>query len=129
MKASDQVTSDLLFFVNRVLHDDCCDYLLLHPVWLRNRLNPEWKRTISTMPLASINESTATLDTPRAMLCICLTEPEPTLTTWGGGGTEPGFDPPTDTAKDDSGLWKWASNKPEMHLKVKNYVVEWREDE
>lgn len=38
------------------------------------------------------------------------------------------FDPMTDIALDTNGLWKWSSDKPEMHQKVADYFDERNED-
>lgn len=40
-----------------------------------------------------------------------------------------GFDPLRDITLDSNGLWKWSSDKPEMHQKVKNYFAERKEDD
>lgn len=39
------------------------------------------------------------------------------------------FDPSEDITLDDNGLWKWSSDKPEMHEKVAGYFAERREDQ
>lgn len=39
------------------------------------------------------------------------------------------FDPATDIAIDQNGLWRWDSDKPEMHRKVANYFAQRREDD
>jgi hypothetical protein len=38
------------------------------------------------------------------------------------------FDPAADLALDDSGCWRWASDKPGLHLDVQSYFFERRED-
>ena len=38
------------------------------------------------------------------------------------------FDPFEDIALDDAGLWRWASDKPEMHRFVADYFAARRED-
>ncbi|HCS55012.1 MAG TPA: hypothetical protein DIW81_26070, partial [Planctomycetaceae bacterium] len=39
------------------------------------------------------------------------------------------FDPATDIERDTSGLWRWSSNKPEMHRQVAAYFSRRNEDE
>ena len=39
-----------------------------------------------------------------------------------------GFDPTTDIAVDDSGCWRWSSDKPAMHAYVREYFAQRRED-
>ncbi|MDA7527663.1 glycosyltransferase [bacterium] len=43
--------------------------------------------------------------------------------------TDHDFDPNVDICIDEHGLWKWNSDKPEMHQQVKDYFSERREDE
>ena len=38
------------------------------------------------------------------------------------------FDPSRDIALDDNGTWRWASDKPEMHAFVRDYLMSRRED-
>lgn len=38
------------------------------------------------------------------------------------------FDPGADLARDASGCWRWASDKPALHLEVQNYLFERLED-
>jgi hypothetical protein len=38
------------------------------------------------------------------------------------------LDPATDLAEGPEGCWRWASNKPDLHLEVQNYFFERRED-
>ena len=38
------------------------------------------------------------------------------------------YHPREDLATDASGLWRWASEKPDLHLQVQNYLFERRED-
>jgi hypothetical protein len=38
------------------------------------------------------------------------------------------FDPYTDVVIDDSGAWRWASSKPELHTVVRAYFVNRNED-
>ena len=39
------------------------------------------------------------------------------------------FDPSTDIAVDDSGAWRWNTDKPEMHDHVRSYFAQRREDD
>jgi hypothetical protein len=39
------------------------------------------------------------------------------------------FDPETDIALSDTGLWSWSSDKPEMHAFVREYFASRNEDE
>jgi hypothetical protein len=43
--------------------------------------------------------------------------------------TDHDFDPTTDLAQDENGLWRWASDKPVMHAAVKNYFYLRQEDQ
>ena len=38
------------------------------------------------------------------------------------------FDPSADIAIDDSGCWRWSSDKPDLHEYVYNYFDQRRED-
>jgi hypothetical protein len=39
------------------------------------------------------------------------------------------FDPASDIALDDAGCWRWSSNKPELHSRVRAYFSSRKEDE
>jgi hypothetical protein len=43
--------------------------------------------------------------------------------------TRNNFDPRTDIGLDDSGLWRWTSDKPSLHQEVKRYFWNRREDQ
>lgn len=43
--------------------------------------------------------------------------------------TDHDFDPSTDICLDENGLWKWNSDKPEMHQLVRDYFSQRREDD
>ncbi|MBC8065865.1 MAG: hypothetical protein H7Y17_13615 [Chlorobia bacterium] len=40
-----------------------------------------------------------------------------------------GFDPYVDVTLDENGVWRWASDRPELHGHVRNYFLARREDE
>lgn len=43
--------------------------------------------------------------------------------------TDHNFDPYEDIIKDQNGLWKWNSDKPKLHKRIKEYFYERREDD
>lgn len=45
-----------------------------------------------------------------------------------GGFSQFGFDPQMDIVADETGLWRWSSEKPEMHQFVRNYFAVRKED-
>ena len=43
--------------------------------------------------------------------------------------TDHHFDPATDLAPDENGLWRWASDKPAMHAAIEHYFYQRQEDQ
>lgn len=99
--------------------------------WLLDRLNPEWKRHYLAYAARAHRRIRGHLGYTKgdALHLYHGTRTNRNYVGRWGYLTDHGFDPLTDIAMDDNGLWKWASDKPEMQLKVKDYFVERREDE